>query len=217
MQTKQKDIAGLRVGYLSATKRIGSDGRRSVWMISCDCGQTRVMKLQNYMKLVREGRPASCGCKKKELASAAQRTHGMSRHPAFAVWRSMLDRCRLPSHRAWKNYGGRGITVCLQWQESFEKFWADMGSTYQRGLCLDRIDNDGPYMPGNCRWATYRQQARNTRQTRMVDSPLGRMLVCELSELTGIGQTTLLYRISRGVTGEALISKPNSSRKFSTL
>lgn len=217
MQTRQKDITGLRVGYLSATKRIGSDGRRSVWMISCDCGQTRVMKIQNYMKLVREGRPASCGCKKKELQSAAHQKHGMSRHPVFAVWRSMLDRCRLPSHQAWNNYGGRGIIVCQRWQESFENFWVDMGPTYQRGLCLDRIDNNGPYAPENCRWATYRQQARNTRKTRMVDSPLGRMLVCELSELTGIGQTTLLYRISRGVTGEALISKPNTIRKFSTL
>jgi hypothetical protein len=175
------------------------------------------MKIQNYMKLVREGRPVSCGCKKKELLSAANQRHGMSRHPVFAVWRSMLDRCRLPSHQAWNNYGGRGIIVCQRWQESFENFWVDMGPTYQRGLCLDRIDNNGPYAPENCRWATYRQQARNTRKTRMVDSPLGRMLVCELSELTGIGQTTLLYRISRGVTGEALISKPNTIRKFSTL
>jgi len=217
VQTKHKDIAGLRIGYLTATKWIGSDGRRSVWLISCDCGQTRVMKLQNYMKLVRDGRPASCGCKKKELQSIAHQTHGMSRHPAFAVWRSMLDRCRLPSHHAWKNYGGRGIAVCPAWQASFENFWADMGSTYQRGLCLDRIDNNGHYTPENCRWATYRQQARNTRSARMADSPLGRMLVCELSELTGIGHTTLLYRISRGVTGDALISKPNVSRKFSTL
>ena len=216
MQTRHKDVTGLRVGYLSATKRIGSDGRRSVWMISCDCGQTRVMKLQNYMKLVREGRPASCGCRKRELQQAAQQTHGMTRHPAFAIWRSMLDRCRLPTHQAWKNYGGRGITVCQRWQDSFENFWADMGPTYQRRLCLDRINNDGPYSPENCRWATYRQQARNRRSSRMVDSPLGRMLVCELSEITGIGQTTLLYRISRGVTGNNLISTPNVSRKFLT-
>lgn len=215
MQTRQKDISGLRVGYLMATKRIGSDGRRSIWLISCDCGQTRVMKLQNYMKLVRGGRPASCGCQKKKLASEAQRKHGMSRHPAFAVWRSMLARCRMPSHQAWKNYGGRGITVCERWKQSFENFWADMGESYRPGLCLDRIDNEGPYTVENCRWATYRQQARNTRNVRMTDSPLGRMLVCELSEKTGIGETTLLYRLSRGVSGANLIAPPNCGRKFS--
>lgn len=215
VRMKRKDITGLRVGYLCATEWIGSDGRRAVWRITCDCGQTREMKLQNYMKLVREGRPASCGCKRAELQSAAMRTHGMSRHPAFAVWRSMIDRCRLPTHQAWKNYGARGIRVSPAWRESFENFWADMGPTYRPGLCLDRINNDGPYAPDNCRWATYRQQARNTRNSRMVDSPLGRMLVCELSERTGIGQTTLLYRLNRGVTGADLIAPPNAARKFS--
>ena len=214
MLTRHKDITGLRVGYLQAGKRIGSDGRRAVWEIVCDCGQLRSMKLQNCLKLVREGRPASCGCKKRELQRATRVTHGMSRHPAFAVWRAMLARCLRPTHRAWKSYGARGITVCERWQDLFENFWADMGPTYQSGLSLDRIDNNGPYAPDNCRWATRRAQARNTRSSRTVDSPLGRMLVCELAEATGIGQTTLLYRLARGVSGEALISPPNLSRKF---
>jgi hypothetical protein len=173
------------------------------------------MKLQNFMKLVREGKPASCGCQKAALQSEAHKTHGMSRHPAFAVWRSMLARCQVPSHQAWCNYGGRGITVCASWQESFENFWRDMGPSYAPGLSLDRTNNGSGYSPENCRWVTPRQQARNTRSSRMVDSPLGRMLVCELSEATGIGQTTLLYRISRGVTGADLIAAPDTRRKFS--
>lgn len=211
---KAKDITGLRVGYLAAEKRIGSDGRRAIWQIRCDCGQTRTMKLQNFMKLVREARPTSCGCRKKEFMRAAFTTHGMTKHPAFAVWRSMCDRCRLPSHQSWKNYGGRGITVGSEWAASFEAFWRDMGPTYQPGLSLDRIDNNGSYTAQNCRWSTKVTQSRNRRTNRYVETPLGRMTVSELSERTGLNVTTLLYRINRGVTGAALMARPDVTRKF---
>ena len=214
---RAKDVTGLRVGNLTAEARVGSDGRRSVWRIRCDCGETRIMKLQNYMKLVREARPTSCGCRKKEFMREAVKTHGMTKHPAYAVWRSMNDRCRLPTHQAWANYGGRGITVCEAWRTSFEAFWRDMGPTYQTGLTLDRTNNEGPYSPENCRWVSSKEQARNTRRTVLVDTPLGRMTVSELAERTGIGATTLLYRVQRGVTGAALLEKPNPARKFSTL
>lgn len=214
---RAKDVTGLRVGNLTAEARVGSDGRRSVWRIRCDCGETRTMKLQNYMKLVREARPTSCGCRKKEFMREAFKTHGMTKHPAYAVWRSMNDRCRLPTHQAWANYGGRGITVCEAWRTSFDAFWRDMGPTYQAGLMLDRTNNDGPYSLENCRWVSSKEQARNKRSNTRIDTPLGRMTVSELAERTGIGVTTLLYRVQRGVTGAALLEKPNPSRKFSTL
>jgi len=174
------------------------------------------MKLQNFMKLVREARPTSCGCRKKDLMRAALMTHGMSKHPAFAVWRSMRDRCLLPSHQAWKNYGGRGITVCSEWAVSFETFWRDMGPSYQPGLTLDRADNNGPYSAANCRWVSPVEQGRNRRTNRHVDTPWGRMTVSELSQRTGINMTTLLYRINRGVTGWALTEKPDVTRRFTT-
>src|SRR5574343_575843 len=115
MHHRAVDITGLRVGYLTALKYHGSDGRK--------CRQTLSAKLTG---------------------------HGMSKHPAYAVWRPMLARCGTPSHPAFKNYGARGITVCARWRKSFENFWEDMGPTYRRGLTLERTNNARGYSPANC-------------------------------------------------------------------
>lgn len=88
-------------------------------------------------------------------------THGMSRTPLYRVWDSMVRRCTNPSHKKWRLYGGRGITICERWLK-FENFYADMGET-PTGLTLDRIDNTKDYEPGNCRWATYSEQNKNRR------------------------------------------------------
>ncbi len=85
------------------------------------------------------------------------------RHPAYKAWANMMQRCTNPKDPHWDRYGGRGIQVCRRWHNPLE-FWADMGPTYQRGLTLDRIDNDGNYEPGNCRWTTWGVQQNNKRQ-----------------------------------------------------
>lgn len=182
-------------------------------MISCDCGETREMKLANFMKLVKQARPASCGCRKAELQRKAHRTHGMAKHPAYAVWRSMRVRCEKPSHPAWHNYGGRGITVCAEWQ-SFDAFWADMGSDYAPGLTLDREDNSAGYSAENCRWVTMKDQARNRRKSRMVATPWGVITAAEMAERCGVGYTTILYRLSKGVKWPELATKPDVTRTF---
>jgi hypothetical protein len=140
----------------------------------------------------------------------------MSKHPAHWVWRSMIDRCRLPSHQAWHNYGGRGIPVCERWQQSFENFWVDMGPTYQPGLTIERRDNNAGYSPENCYWADRQTQARNTRVNRWIQTPDGLMTVAEAAECSGLGVTTLLYRLNHHWPTTALFVPADFTNRFST-
>lgn len=210
MHHRAIDIAGQRFGYLTALRYVGSDGKKSKWLVRCDCGVEKVLVAAE----LRKGSVRSCGCKMGALMIEAKGTHGMSKHPAFAVWSSMLDRCHLPTHQAWRNYGERGITVCEQWRQSFESFWADMGPTYQSGLSLDRINNDGNYTPENCRWATRRIQGNNRRVNRRIETPWGLMTVAEASRHSGIGVTTILYRLDTDCPVTDLFSKPDLRNRF---
>lgn len=212
MHHRAKDITGLRVGYLTALRYHGSDGKKSLWAVRCDCGAEKLMPASEMKKQAARGVVASCGCKRRESISTRRTQHGMSKHPAYAVWRSMCDRCRLPSHHAWHNYGARGITVCERWAASFAAFWADMGPTYRPGLTLDRIDNSAGYSPENCRWATYEQQANNTRMNRMV----GDKTAAQLAQELGVKRSTMYYRLAKGVPVERLGEAPDVSRRFTT-
>lgn len=188
MHHRAKDYTGQTFGYLTATKYVGA-GRRSIWEFRCTCGATVERAAIDVEKYARRGGKPSCGC----MAGVRNQTHAMSKHPAYWVWRSMRDRCRLPSHQAWHNYGGRGITVCPEWDRSFEAFWADMGPTFRQGLTLDRIDNSGPYCPDNCRWVSYKVQAGNRRGALPVD-------MTEAVRITRIPRSTLLYRWRRSLS-----------------
>jgi hypothetical protein len=122
----------------------------------------------------------------------------MAQHPAYAVYRSMIDRCRLPSHQSWRNYGGRGITVCERWQQSFENFWEDMGPTYQKGMTIERMKNSKGYSKTNCRWRSMKHQSNNRRTNVFVRTPIGRMTISQAAERYGIGRSTLDWRLKAG-------------------
>lgn len=112
----------------------------------------------------------------------------------YRRWSDMRYRCSNPNFAAYKNYGGRGITVCERWQ-TFANFYADMYPSYSPGMQIDRIDNNGPYSPENCRWVSAKKNNRNKRSNVTIETPDGPMVLAEAAERYGIRPDTLWHRL----------------------
>lgn len=155
--------------------------------VSCECGSDTRFVL---VAVLRRGEAQSCGCLHKERVTK----HGMWNQPLFNVWRAMHDRCYNQKNKRYQRYGARGITVCDRWH-SLENFVADMSHSYKAGLTLDRIDNNRPYSPDNCRWATRSEQNRNYSRNVVFTWNGETLCLMEWAEKLGLNYGTLWDRI----------------------
>jgi len=203
---KRMDIAGEKFGRLTvlkfhSTRNKKSDKERSRWLCKCECGNEVIVVGSS----LRNGKTSSCGCLNKEIVKRMFTTHGMSANPLYFVWKNMLERCSNEDLKVYKHYGGRGISVCAEWEDinTFME-WANENG-YKEGLEIDRIDNDGDYIPNNCRFTTRKEQMLNTRRNIKVMINGVTKSVSEWAEEYDMKVNTLQYRYHRGDRGERLV------------
>jgi len=170
----------------------------------CVCGAIRDVMGGHIVR----GKSTNCGCKHSRDGN---RTHGLSDTRTHIIWMNMLDRCRRPNNKNFHQYGGRGISVCQRW-DRFENFLADMGEA-PKGLTLDRIDNDGNYEPGNCRWATKKEQCNNKRTTVTMTLDGLTMRLEQWATVKGLTLAAIYHRRCRGWTDEQVLLTPQGGRR----
>ncbi len=193
-------LVGRTFGQWTVVASAEKRGALRCWHAVCACGT----RSEVYGASLLRGASLSCGCLRSAASAVRMRTHGQTGTTAYATYASMLARCENPNARAFARYGGRGITVCARWRD-FAVFLADMGPKPSPSHSIDRIDNDRGYEPGNCRWATKKEQARNTRANLLIEIDGVTRCAAEWQEIAGIPQQTLNNRYRRGVRGRALL------------
>ena len=201
------DLKGQVFGRLTVIERAPNAAcGRSKWLCKCSCGNMTEVQSND----LRGGKVLSCGCYSRDLLLERRRTHGESKTRLYIIWKNMRKRCHNKNDTAYPRYGGRGIDVCKEW-DSYVSFknWAH-NSGYDDTLTLDRIDNDKGYSPQNCRWATYFEQRKNQRNTKLYH---GKML-SEISRDLGLSYSALKERLKRGWSIERAISEPLRKKAY---
>lgn len=198
-------MIGKRFGRLSVVAEAGrTKGGDLRWLCACDCGKYSVVAGSN----LRKGNTKSCGCLAREISARVgdrSRKHGAYGTRLYFIWQNMKKRCNNPSDSHYPNYGGRGITVCKEWNDDFTIFsdWA-IASGYTEDLTIDRIDNSNGYSPDNCRWITKADQNRNKRNSILIEHEGKTKTLSQWAKEKGIHKNTLIYRYHKGKTGDEL-------------
>lgn len=203
---KAYDLSGRQFGLLTAVGPVGIKRYKSgpivVWQCACACGRQTETVAQ---KLV-SGWVKSCGCLRLAAARDACTTHGLTKAPEYRVWTHLKGRCLNPKDKSFANYGGRGVTVCAEWESSFAAFLRDMGPRPSPKHSIDRIDVNAGYYPGNCRWVTADVQQNNRRNNRVLTRDGSSLTLAQWARRLNIQESTIERRLARGLSdAESLV------------
>lgn len=192
----RKIVIGSKYNLLTILEHLG--GR--YYLCKCDCGKVKKVRTDHF----RNGKTTSCGCFGAENLKKAITKHKLSYNRLYFVWHQMMNRCYNEKFQDYNNYGGRGINVCDRWHD-VSYFVEDMQEGAQKGLQLDRKNNDDNYYKDNCRWVTRKENNRNKRTNRYIEINGVIKTAIEWAEVSKIPYTTILSRANRGVTGSFLL------------
>ena len=178
-----------------------------LWVCRCECGIVRDVLSGNLVR----GLSKSCGCLNRENHSK----HNLSKTAEYKTWLGIKSRCLNPKNEAYNNYGGRGIKICDRWLNSFENFYADMGLKPSEEYSIDRIDNNGHYEPGNCKWNTFEEQQNNKRTNVYHVYNNQKITTKQASKIAKVSPTCIVKRLARGLNiKEAIETKSIKQQRF---
>lgn len=182
---------------------------QAVWLCLCDCGNETFVKAQG----LKSGNTKSCGCLRAELSAERKITHGLRHTKEYQVHRSMLNRFYNPKCERYDRYGGRGIMVCESWKNSVAVFVSDIGMRPPGKHSIERINNDGNYEPGNCRWATKKEQSENTSRSVHITYKGETLTLSRWARRLNMNGTALAQRIKKWGLESAMTRPKRINRK----
>ena len=199
------DLTGRVFERLEVIGKACRKNRQWYWKCKCSCGKV----ITTNGNGLRQGKTLSCGCYARDKNRLRLTKHGLYKHPLHIVWGNMISRCYYPKNIGYRNYGGRGITVCDEWRNDFYSFhlWATSNG-YKKSLTIDRIDNNKGYNPDNCRWVNQKEQCNNKNSNHTLTYSGITKTISQWSDELNIKVVTIQDRIHRGWSDERIITTP---------
>lgn len=211
---KFQDLTGRKYGKLTVISRsVNGNNGCTRWLCLCECGKEHTVNAGH----LKSGGVKDCGCEKSKRTTLRNTKHGDAGSRLYNIWIKMRDRCNNPNNADWNLYGGRGISICDEWNESYLSFknWATSNG-YSETLSIDRIDVNGGYNPSNCRWATNIEQCNNTRRNKHYPYRGREITIREASQISGLEYGTIKARLKYGWSMEQAINTPLDPNKWKT-